>query len=177
MLGYLPFLKGLLILRLLPARLPLRQVGSLFANGASAFFSNISSSVLMVVLNTVLLRLAGPLGVADSMQPAISYNFGAGNSARLRALEGRLLLAGALLSISVLVLMQTSAQRIIPLFVEGSNTALIEMSIRAMQLFSLSYLVGWFGVITSSFFTALNRPLLAFATAFGKTLLFPIFFL
>ncbi len=195
LLGYLPFLRGKLTLRLVWARLPLRQVLSLLANGSSEFFSNISGSILMVILNAVLLGLTGPLGVAafsivmyidsivgsllfglaDSMQPAISYNYGAGHFDRLRALEGRTLLAGALVSLAALLLMLVGGDQIIRLFIEGDDPALYEMSLRAMRLFSFSYLVGWFGVITSSFFTALNRPLFSFLTAFGKTLIFPLF--
>ena len=43
-----------------------------------------------------------------------------------------------------------------------------------MELFSLSYLVCWFGIIASSFFTALGQAARSLAVAFGQTLVFPI---
>ena len=45
---------------------------------------------------------------------------------------------------------------------------------RAMRLFSLSYLLGWAGTCLSSFFTALNRPGRSLILAFSKTLVFPL---
>ena len=43
-----------------------------------------------------------------------------------------------------------------------------------MELFSLSYLLGWVSTCLSSFFTALNRPGLSLVLAFSRTLVFPL---
>ncbi len=193
-IGYLPFILRKLPLKLMRGKISLRLVGNILANGSSEFFSNISGSVLMLIINAVLLHLSGAMavaafsivmyidsivnsilfGMADSLQPAISYNFGARNKKRIFALEKRLLLVGAVLSITVMILMQQGGHHIVPLFVDGSDPELIAMSIRAMQLFSLSYLVAWLPLISSSFFTALDRPVYSLTVAFSQTLVFPL---
>ena len=193
-LGLLPFLRKKLPLRFVRGRVPLHQLAALLANGSSEFFSSIAGSVLMVILNSVLLHLAGTpavsafsivmyvdsivgallFGMADSMQPAISYNYGAGSRTRMFALEKRVLTAAAAISLAVLVWMQLGGEQVIPLFLKEEDSALLDMTLRAMELFSLSYLLGWVSTCLSSFFTALNRPGLSLVLAFSRTLVFPL---
>lgn len=193
-LGLLPFLRKKLPLRFVRGRVPLHQLAALLANGSSEFFSSIAGSVLMVILNSVLLHLAGTpavsafsivmyvdsivgallFGMADSMQPAISYNYGAGSRTRMFALEKRVLTAAAAISLAVLVWMQLGGEQVIPLFLKEEDSALLDMTLRAMELFSLSYLLGWVSTCLSSFFTALNRPGLSLILAFSRTLIFPL---
>lgn len=193
-LGFAPFLTGRLPLRLVRGGLPLGQLAGLLANGSSEFFSSIAGSVLMLILNSVLLHLAGSMavaafsivmyvdsivgsllyGMADSMQPAISYNYGAGRRGRMFALEQRVMIAAAAVSIAAMAWMLLWGQHVIPLFIREDDPALLEMSLRAMKLFSLSYLLGWVGTCLSSFFTALNRPGLSLTLAFSRTLIFPL---
>lgn len=193
-LGFLPFVMGRLPLRFVRGTISARQLGNILANGSSEFFSSIAGSVMMVILNSVLLRLSGSMavaafsivmyvdsivgsllfGMADSIQPAISYNYGARRRDRMLALEKGVLLTGAAVSLAALLWMQLGGQYVIPLFIQGDDPALLEMSLRAMRLFSLSYLLGWAGTCLSSFFTALNRPGRSLILAFSKTLVFPL---
>ena len=80
-------------------------------------------------------------GMADSMQPAISYNYGAGSRTRMFALEKRVLTAAAAISLAVLVWMQLGGEQVIPLFLKEEDSALLDMTLRAMELFSLSCLL------------------------------------
>lgn len=113
--------------------------------------------------------------MADSLQPALSYNYGAGNRKRILALERWVLGAAALLSAATMLWMLLGGEQILALFVRTSDPALLAMSIRAMRLFSLSYLFSWAGIALSSFFTALNRPVFSLVMAFCQTLAFPLF--
>lgn len=196
-MGFWPFLRGKLALRFAKGKVPAKAIGNMLANGSSEFFTGIASSVAMVILNTALLRTAGSMAVAafsivmyvdsivksllygmvDALQPAVSYNYGAGENRRVLALEGRLCLAGALISLVVLAAMQLGGGGLIGLFTQSADSALLTMSVRAMQLFSLSYLVSWFGMLCSAFFTALNRPVFSLTLSFCQTLAFPLFFL
>lgn len=178
LLGYWPFLRKKLQLRFVRGKIRLRQIANILFNGSSEFFSNIAGSILMIILNSILLHLAGSMAVAafsivlyvdsimasllygmtDSMQPAISYCYGAKLRGRMFAFEKRVLLAGALLSGITLAGMRLGGQGIISLFIRENDPALLEMSLRAMELFSFTYLTGWIGVGLSAFFTAVNRP-------------------
>lgn len=196
-LGVLPFLFCKLPLSFTMPILKLRTLGNILLNGSSEFFSNISSSLFMVLVNAALLHLSGTMGViafsivmyidsvvsalifgmADSLQPPISYHYGAHNPKRLLALERRVLFSAAILSLLAMCLMLGGREAILPLFLGSTQPELLEMSSRAMCLFSFSYLVSWFGTVASSFFTALNKPRLSLGLAFAQSLFFPLVFL
>lgn len=192
-----PFLRKKLVLRFTKGHISLAQTGNIIANGSSEFFSNISSSICMMLFNAVLMRLSGYMAVAafsivmyidsvvksmlfgmsDSIQPALSYNYGAGTLKRVFGLEKRAQSAGFIISAAVMLWMLFGADGLIRLFSEAGNTELLIMSTRAMKLFSFSYLISWCGIISSSFFTALNRPAASLAVSFSQTLVFPVCFL
>lgn len=194
LLGYWPFLRKKLQLRFVRGKIRLRQIVNILFNGSSEFFSNIAGSILMIILNSLLLRLAGSMAVAafsivlyvdsimatllygmtDSIQPAISYCYGAKLRGRMFAFEKRVLLAGALLSGLTLAGMRLGGQGIIALFIRENDPALLEMSLRAMELFSFTYLTGWIGVGLSAFFTAVNRPGTSLGISIGRALFFPL---
>ncbi len=196
-LGLWPFLRGKMALHFVKGRLPLRTIGNIITNGSSEFFANISGSVCMVLFNTALMNLSGYLAVAafsivmyvdsivksvlfgmsDALQPAISYNYGAADKKRVFALERRVQAAGFLLSLATLLFMFFQGDTLIALFSQEESAELLSLSTRAMQLFALSYLVSWCAVVSSSFFTALNRPFCSLVLSVCHTLVFPVLFL
>ena len=193
-LGYLPFLAKKLPIRFVRGTISYRLIRNILYNGFSEFFSNIAGSVMMIILNGVLLHLSGGAAVAafsivlyvdsivasllygmtDSMQPAISYCYGAELRRRMFAFEKRVLFAGALVSLLTFIGMRTGGHAIISLFIQENESALLEMSLRAMRLFSFTYLSGWIGVGLSAFFTAVNKPGISLGISLGRALVFPL---
>ena len=193
---FYPFFRGKLLLRFTKKLIPLKMTGNIIANGSSEFFNNISGSVCMMIFNAALLSFGGYLavaafsiimyvdsvvkalmfGMADSLQPAISYNFGAGSPSRVRAIERIGQTAAFLLSLAVFLLMQTLGETLISWF-SSENADLTAMSVHGMRIFAFSYLFSWCSVLSGSFFTALNRPVFSLITASCNTLIFPVIFL
>lgn len=174
-----------------------RKFLRILANGSSEFFSNISMSVMSIVLNLFLLKYGGTTAVAafsvvmyvdsivgmlifglcDALQPAISYCYGAGLTEKVKAIFKRILLGAVSLSLLSMLFMMFAGGFVAPIFIKPGDTELLAISITAMKLFSISYLVGWIDMCFSSFFTALERPVRSFMVSFFGTLLFPILFL
>ena len=166
----------------------------ILANGSSEFFSSISMSIMSIVFNLFLLKYGGTTGVAafsvimyvdsvigmlvfgmaDSLQPAISYCYGAGLMGKVKAMFRRVILGAIVLSSASLLFMMFLGQYVAPLFVKPEDTELLAVSIIGMKLFSLSYLTGWVDMCFSSYFTALERPARSMLTSFFGTLVFPI---
>ena len=167
------------------------------ANGSSEFFSNISMSVMSIVYNFFLLKYGGTTGVAafsvimyvdsiigmlvfgmcDSMQPAISYCYGAGLMDKVKALFKRIIFASIVLSAAAMAFMYFAGPYVAPIFVKPEDTQLLRVSIIGMQFFAISYLTGWVDMTFSSYFTALERPGRSLLTSFFGTLVAPIGFL
>ncbi len=169
----------------------------ILANGSSEFFSNIAVSVMSVAYNFFLLKYGGTVGVAafsvimyvdsiigmmvfgmcDSLQPAISYCYGAGQLGKVRAIFKRVIAGAVILSVVSMLFMMFAGRYVAPLFVKPEDTHLLVVSIVGMELFSISYLTGWVDMCFSSYFTALERPARSLLTSFFGTLVFPIAFL
>ena len=133
------------------------SLAELIATESSEFFGSIAGSVFSFVLNIVLLSVGGAtavaamsvvmyveslvasmlLGMADSIQPAISYCNGAGLHKRVWALEKWVLAVAAALSIAVCLILRYCGDFVVPFFVKPGDTELLTLSIHAMSLYAL----------------------------------------
>ena len=166
----------------------------ILVNGSSEFFSSISMSIMSIVFNFFLLKYGGTtavaafsvimyvdsivgmlaFGMADSLQPAISYCYGAGLIDKVKAILRHVILGAIVLSVASLLFMFFAGPYVAPLFIKPEDTELLTVSITAMKLFALSYITGWVDMCLSSYFTALERPVRSMFTSFFGTLVFPI---
>ena len=160
-------------------------------NGSSEFMTNISMSVVNMLYNWQLMRLAGANGVAVygvimyvsfifaavfigysmGSAPIVGYHYGAGNKDELKGLLKK--------SIRIIVIFEAvltlTAELIAPLlagiFVRY-DAQLFEMTVQALRAYSLSFLLTGFNLYASSFFTALNNGFVSAAISFCRTMLF-----
>ena len=116
-------------------------------------------------------------GICDSLQPAISYCYGAGYVERMKAIFQRVLIATIAVSLTSFLFMLLVGPHAAKIFIKLGDTELLNVSVTAIRIFSFSYLVGWSDMCFSSFFTALDRPGRSLLVSFFGTLVFPIAFL
>ena len=101
---FIPFLTGKTQLHFVKPHITREIVKTICTNGFPSFFSNISGRIAAIVINIYLIRLGGATAVAtygvlmyidgivnqilsglcDSLQPAVGYNYGAGNHDRVK---------------------------------------------------------------------------------------------
>lgn len=193
----IPFLRKKLPLRFTKGMIALRQVLAIMFNGSSEFFVCIAGSLFAIIANVVLLRLGGATAVAaativeyvenligmlvysmsDALQPALSYCFGAGLLQRMRKIQRSVMIAAASLSVLTMVFLLTGGQYLLPLFVQDGDTALYDLSLRAMRMYAASYLVCWIPSTLASYMTAVEKPRHSIAIALTSTLIYPLIFL
>lgn len=177
--------------------IPASRFLRIVANGSSEFFSSIAMSVMSVVMNLFLLKYGGTtavaafsivmyvdsilgmmtFGICDSLQPAISYCYGAGRTDRMKAIFSRVLSATIIISVASFLFMLLLGPYAARIFVQPGDAVLLKMSVTAIKIFSFSYLIGWIDMCFSSFFTALARPVRSLIVSLFGTLVFPIVFL
>lgn len=192
-----PFIRKRLPLVFTRGTISLRQMRRILINGSSEFFVSIAGSLMAVVMNVVLLRLGGATAVAaiaiveyvdslmgmvihsmvDALQPAISYCFGAGLITRMKRIQRAVMASSAVLSLLAMLFLLFGGQFLLPLFIKDGDAALYDMSLRAMQLFALSYLVSWIERTLSGYMTAVERPWHSLAISLLSTFLFPLLFM
>ena len=167
------------------------------ANGASEFFSTISMSVISIIMNLFLLRYGGTTAIAaysivmyvdsiigmitfsicDSMQPAISYCYGAGKIQRMNRIFKKTTFGIILLSVAAFLFMFFAGSSVAAAFIRQGDTTLKTVSNVAIRIFSISYLTRWIDMCFSSFFTAVDKPVHSLLVSVSGTLVFPVLFL
>lgn len=162
-------------------------------NGASELMTNISMSLVNILYNFQLMRLAGQDGVAAygvimyvnftfssifigysiGSAPVFSYHYGAANHAELKSLFRKSLLLTGIWGIALTALAIVLAAPLSRLFV-GYDAGLYQMTSHGFRLYALSFLLCGFNIFGSAFFTALNNGAVSAAISFLRTLLFQI---
>lgn len=160
-------------------------------NGSSELMSNISGSIVSMLYNFQLLRLAGEDGVAAygvvmyvsfiflaifigyaiGSAPVVSYHYGAGHGDELHSLLCKSMVLTALAGAAMAAAGAAVSAPLAGLFV-GYDQELYRLTVRGFRLYAISYLLCGFNIFGSSFFTALNNGLASAAISFLRTLVF-----
>ncbi len=181
------------LLRLTKTKLNLRILLLSCANGSSEMVSNLSASIVNILYNFQLMRLAGENGVAAygvimyvnfifmavffgysiGSSPIISYHYGAGNHDELKNLFKKSLILLCCFSIALTLLAELSAAPLVKLFT-SYDAELFSLTCRGFRLYSLAFLIMGINVWGAAFFTALNNGGISAAASFLRTLVFQI---
>lgn len=180
-------------LRLTRFKLNIKDLVKACANGSSEMMTNLSLSLVNMLYNFQLMRLAGEDGVAAygvimyvnfiflsvfigfsiGIAPVISFHYGAENSDELKNLSKKCLIIVAGFAVLMTLLSELLASPLSGIFV-GYDENLFEMTKRGFMLYSLSFMLIGFNIFGSSFFTALNNGVVSAILSFGRTLVFQI---
>lgn len=181
------------LLRLKPTRMEFSVLGKACGNGASEMMSNISGSLVSMLFNFQLMRLAGQDGVAAygvlmyvnfifvaifigytiGTAPIISYHYGAENRAEVKNVLGKSLKLMALAGVAMLALAWLLATPLAAIFV-GYDQGLMDMTRHAFHICSFMFLVAGINIFGSSFFTALNNGAVSALISFLRGLVFQV---
>ena len=195
-----------LVYFLLPNKSPLRivrprlgvgtaakAIGKAMTNGSSELMTNISMSVVSMLYNYQLMRLAGENGIAAygvmmyvsfvfvsvfigyavGSAPIVGFHYGAGNHGELKSLLRKSLILTTLAGVVMLTLAVLLATPLSGIFV-GYDQELYELTCRGFRLYSMSFLLAGFSIFGSSFFTALGNGGVSAAISFLRTLVFQV---
>lgn len=181
------------LLRLGRARFDGRALKKVCINGSSELMTNLSTSLVSVLYNFQLMKLAGENGVAAygvlmyvnfiflaiffgyaiGGAPVISYHYGAGNRAELKNLLRKSLVLMGVSGTALTLLAEVCAAPLSHLFV-GYDAALYDLTYSGLRLYVLSFLATGFNIFGSAFFTALNDGGVSAAISFLRTLVFQV---
>ncbi len=194
-IALIPFIAKKSILRFVRPKFSFAMVREIVSCGMPVFLNNIAGRVTAILMNAALIARGGETAVAaysvlmyaacviepmlygmsDSVQPAIGYNWGAKRLDRVRDITKCSLTVCGLVSILCTAVMLFFPKMLASIFVDAEkDAALMELSVHAMRLFAVSFLVGWFGFAIQGFFGAIEKPLPATALSIARALVFPV---
>lgn len=189
-----PFITKKVSLRFIKPKINIKEVLYIMYNGSSEFFSNISGSIISIITNGFLLYYGGPVGVAafsivmyidtlispllfgmiDSMQPVISYNYGAKNYERITTFFKITCVVGFTISIVTIIIMFAIPDFLVGLFSSKSDIDIIHMGKIALLLSAPSYIFNWFTMIVGSFLTGLEKATASIVVMLVESVILPL---
>lgn len=163
------------------------------ANGSSEMVTSLSTSIVSILYNLQLMKLAGEdgvaaygvimyvtfifmavfLGYAFGTAPIVSYHYGVKNHNELKNLfrKSIVLMLGS--GVILTALAELLSAPLVTIFA-SYDAELFQLTLRGFRLYSLAFVVMGFNIWGSSFFTALNNGAVSAAISFLRTLVFQI---
>lgn len=185
--------KNSTMLKLGKTKFELSTIIKTCTNGSSEMVTNLSMSVVNILFNMQLMKFAGANGVSAygiimyvgfiftgtymgysiGTAPIVGYHYGSNNTDELKSLLSKSIKLLGIIAIIMTALAEILAKPLASIFV-SYDKELLEMTINAIRLYSLSYIISWFNIYASSFFTALNNGFISALISFLRTLVFQI---
>lgn len=155
--------------------------------------TNLSSSVVNILYNYQLMKLAGENGISAygvimyvnfifaalfigysiGIAPIIGYHYGAQNHLELQNLFRKSLTLITIFSILLTACAELLSFPLARIFV-GYDKALLDMTCNGFRLYAISFIISGFNIFSSGFFTALNNGVISAIISFARTLLFQL---
>ncbi len=162
-------------------------------NGLSEFLNEISVGVTMALFNIIMMKYAKEEGVAaftainyilwlgnmvnyaaaDSLNPLISTNYGAGKFNRIK----NFLITGLIFTISngifIFFLISFFGDTLTALFIKNTSSAAFNMAVEFMSIIKWAFFLSGVNMVFSSYFTAMLRPKESAIIATLRSLILP----
>ncbi len=201
-IGYaVPSLIGLLIfafdrrqvLYLVRPKWRLKTLTASCSNGASEMVSVLAFSVVTILFNQTLMKIAGADGIASlsiiwyaqglfgglfrgyisGISPVVSYNFGKGDPGRLSCLFKISVRTIAAAAAIVTLLSFLSGGNVITVF-SKNNDGVYRMALHGFRIVAISFILMAYNVFASGWFTALNDGITSAVLSFCRTIIFMV---
>ena len=187
--GFAPII-GLLILSMhiykkknnfyfIKTKLSIQQVKSIVVLGFSSFVTELSSGIVIIVFNIIILKILGNIGVgaygiianlslvviaiftgiAQGIQPLLSNFYGQGNGINVKKILHYALSLMSILSIILYVIIFVYNKQIVSLFNSEYNNQLQVVAEVGLRLYFLALPFAGYNIIMSIYFTSIEKPL------------------
>lgn len=167
--------------------------------GFPSLIAQLSSGIVMITFNTIILKLAGNTGVAaygvvanislvivavytgiaQGIQPLISTFYGVGNNRQAKEVLKYALVTMLSVSMIVYLLIYSLAGPITAIFNSENNMELQQISVTGLKLYFISIPFVGYNIILATFFTSIEKALPAHILSIlrGLVLIIPMAFL
>ena len=159
-------------------------------NGSSEMVNQFSNAVITLLFNIILMRLAGPNGVAAitillygqflfqafylgfsiGISPVIGFQYGAENRKELKNIYHISFRFTAIVSAFMTAAAIFLSTGIVTIFTDDPKT--YELAVTGFRLFAINFLFCGFNILSSGFFTALSNGRVSAIISFARTLVF-----
>ena len=171
----------------------IRQVFSSAKNGIPPCIAEVSSGIIVLIFNKIIIDIAGESGVAiysvimytasivfvvlmsitQGMQPISSYNYGHGSIDRVKSIFRFSYMFAFLVGLGLYILFFIFSPWIVLLFLDSSSE-ILSNTVEAIRIYFVGYIMLGYNIICGVFFQSVQRTLSSFIVTISSTLLWII---
>lgn len=177
----------------------IRRWGYIAVTGASSFVAELSSGIVIIVFNAIMLELKGNegvaaygiianlslvvtaiyTGIAQGSQPLFSKNYGKGNKREIEAILRYALITVGILSAAVYLTVFFGAEGIASIFNSEKNAELQTIAVWGLKLYFTACIFNGCNIMMSIYFTSVDyvKPAHLISVLRGFLLIVPLSFL
>lgn len=193
------FVKGRASFSLKKTKLNLLHFRDITSLGIASFIQELSSGIVMIVFNSIILYLHGNIGVAayavvanialvviaifngvaQGMQPLLSNSYGKGNTKELKDVFRLGIVTSIALAIVIYGVTYFNAEWMVSLFNNERNQTLSSMGIEGLRLYFIAFFFMGFNIVATVYFSSIDKPWKSFTTSIlrGFVIIIPLIFL
>ena len=145
----------------------------IYYGAGSVYGTNIPLAACGIVMKTNALLLAVVIGISQGSQPIIGFNYGARQYGRVRGIYRLAIGCNLAVSLVGFLLFQFCPRQIISIFGSG-DARYFEFAVRFMRIFLFMVLVNGVQMLSSSFFSAIGKPVKGLVLSMTRQVLFLI---
>lgn len=171
----------------------------IFSSGLPSLITEVSSGIVIIVFNTIILGIAGNIGVAaygvianlslvvmsiytgisQGIQPLLSSGYGTGNRKKIQSVLRYALVSAVLISAVVYVCVFFGADPIAAVFNSEQNATLQSIAVTGLKIYFTACVFAGFNIILSVYFTSTENALPAHIISIlrGFVVIIPMAFL
>lgn len=180
-------------------KLHLQTIMDISKIGASSLIGELSSGIVIAVFNTMVLRLAGTIGVAaygiianvalvvisifngmaQGMQPIISDNYGKQKFENVKKTYHYGLVMAIITAILIYTITFLFEEPIISIFNKENSEQLAQITRDGMKIYFAAFFFSGINIVSTAYFSAVDKPIQAFTISIlrGFVVIVPIIIL
>ena len=170
-------------IKLIPA-----YIKSIIKLGLSSFIIEISSGIVIIIFNIIILNISGNIGVAaygiianlslvamsifngigQGIQPIISNNFGLSNKEAIKRTLIYAVITAVMFSILLYVIIFLNSNFLVGIFNSSKDKILEDIAKKGLIIYFTGFIFVGFNLVTTSFLNSINNPNKAFIISISR---------
>ena len=192
------FMKGKNNFAIIKSKLRWRSICDIFSLGLSAFITEVSSAVVLITFNLVIIGLKGNLGVASygivanialvgvaiftgiaqGIQPLVSNSYGMGNYEELKKIVKYAVITSLSIASLIYITVFYKADTIVAIFNSENHMEIAQIAKTGLQIYFLGFFFAGINIIMAMYLSATERTKNAFMISItrGCLIIVPLVF-
>lgn len=178
------------------SKLKIESIKDICVLGAAVLITEVSSGIVMIIFNSIILTLLGNVGVAaygilanialvitaiftgisQGVQPILSQNYGSSNKNNVRKIYYYGIITALICALIIYIIIFIFSKPIVSIFNGEHNLALEGIAISGMHIYFTAFFFTGVNIVTSIYFSSIDNPKLSFIISIlrGFILIIPI---